>query len=162
MKVVQRICVLFLLLVFLYGTTGMSVLHHSCNSSNEKTLTVYPELFKNAGSSCCSEDETGYVSGLHHCPSENGLPATVDAVPCCKSNISFFKLEILSERAYNAVIAQVGDLITMKAAPVISATAAEQPVLNTPYFQFYSPPLFGKLLIHYLHQMKIPAHSSIA
>ena len=35
MKTLQRIGILCMLLVFLFGTFGLSVLNHSCNSSNE-------------------------------------------------------------------------------------------------------------------------------
>ncbi|MCX6306336.1 MAG: hypothetical protein NT040_15330 [Bacteroidetes bacterium] len=162
MKTIQRTGVLLLLLVFLFGTTGISVFHHICSSSGQDNASVYPELFIRAGTSCCVDESTGYSCAHHETAAGSAEHHAVDAPPCCKSNLSFFKLEIPTERVEK--LALNIDNAQLPLYPVILTMdrAAEQPPLMPAHFQFYSPPLFGKVLVHFLHQMKIPAHLSVA
>ncbi len=162
MKTIQRIGIIFMLLVFLFGTTGLSVLHHICNSSKENIVTVYPEFFKSSGSSCCADESTGYACSNHVAKSEDALPRQIDASPCCKSIVTFFKLEILTERVTKLQVNTESAKNPEYPVLICSLPAFEQPLLKPAHFQFYSPPLFGKVLVYYLHQMKIPAHPSLA
>jgi hypothetical protein len=158
LKAIQRIGILFILVVFLYGTTGLSVLDHSCNSSNERSVTIYPEIFKQAGSGCCTDGESGYACASHKYPVSNAFPENVDAQPCCKSIISFFKLEILTVRAEKLVVDNLYVQAQSFPVPADVQIPNEQRPLTPVHHQFYSPPLFGIRLVHFLHQMKIPAH----
>ena len=162
MKIIQRIGVLLLLLVFLFGTFGISVFHHRCNSSNEDNTSVYPELFTKAGSSCCVDEETGYVCSGHETAPEDIYHQKVDAAPCCKSTFSFFKLEIITERAEKFVLNTENSQLPLYPAFLPEEPKLEQPVLTPAHFQFYSPPLFGKVLVYFLNQIKIPAFYAIA
>ena len=93
MKTIQRIGILFLLLVFLFGTTGLSVFHHFCQSSNLGNVTLYPEIFHSSGSSCCEDESaTGYACAGHEAFKAGLMSHTIDAAPCCKSTSSLFKL----------------------------------------------------------------------
>lgn len=163
MKTIQRIGILFLLLVFLFGTTGLSVFHHFCHSSNHGNVTLYPEIFQTSASSCCGEESTtGYACASHETFAADPLSQHIDAAPCCKSTSSFFKLEILTEKAGKLVLNTVSVQHPLYSVSLLLFETLEQPLLKPAHFQFYSPPLFGKVLVHYLHQMKIPDHSSIA
>ncbi|MFZ4520582.1 MAG: hypothetical protein ACOYNC_02690 [Bacteroidales bacterium] len=163
MKIVQRIGTVLVLLVFLFGTTGISVFHHICNSSRQDNASVYPEIFVRAGTSCCVDESTGYTCAGHdHASQEISDHQTVDAIPCCKSIVSFFRLEVLTVRAEKLVLAfnqaplaQYPVILTEKSTP-------EQPGVQPSHYQFYSPPLFGRVLVYFLHQIKIPVHHSIA
>jgi hypothetical protein len=159
MKIVQRIGILFLLLVFLFGTTGLSVFHHFCHTSNQGNVTLYPELFQSPGSSCCgNESATGYMCASYEPISADPLSQHIDASPCCKSTTTLFKLEILTEKVGKLVLRTVSEPQPLFSVSLITIQPFEQPLLKPAHFQFYSPPLFGKNLVHYLHQMKIPAH----
>ena len=162
MKTIQRIGILFLLMVFLFGTTGISVLHHICNSSNKQYVTAYPEIFNNAGSSCCEEESTGYTSAIHGDGPDETMPQNIASEPCCKNIASFFKLQILTERVEKLVLNITSEHQPLYPVSVSPSPNVVQPLLQPVHFQFYSPPLFGKLLVHYLHQMKIPAHPVLA
>ena len=162
MKTIQRIGILFLLLVFLFGTTGLSVLSHFCSSSNHTTVTVYPELFNRSGSSCCAEESTGYACASGGNTPSGAMPGHIDETPCCKSIASLFKLEILTERIEKLLINNFLVQHPLYSVSLLLLETFEQPLLKPAHFQFYSPPLFGKVLVHYLHQIKIPDHSSIA
>jgi len=161
MKTLQRIGILFLLLVFLFGTTGLSVLHHICISSNKHYVTAYPEIFKNTGSSCCEEESTGYTSASHGNDPGKTMPQNISSEPCCKNIASFFKLQILTDRVEKLVLNTVSAQQPLFPVSVSQLPNVEQPLTQPAHFQFYSPPLFGKLLVHYLHQMKIPAHPAL-
>ncbi len=162
MKTIQRIGILLLMLVFLFGTIGLSVLRHICNSSNTNTVTVYPEIFKSPGSSCCDDGPAGYACAGRGTSPGNTTPENIDPSPCCKSTTSFLKLEILTLTAGKLVLKDIAvtrPLFTISACRIPSY---EQPLLNPAHFQFYSPPLFGIVLVHYLHQMKIPESPSFS
>jgi hypothetical protein len=162
MKAIKHIGIFFLLLVFLAGTTGVSFLHHICSSSKQDIVTVYPEIFKRSGSSCCAEESTGYACASHVNLSKDKMPLNIDGAPCCKSIASFIKLEILTIRVAKLVIHPEKAQLPVSPTILCQIPAFEQPLLQPAHFQFYSPPLFGRLLVHYLHQMKIPAHTCIA
>ncbi len=162
MKTVQRIGVILLLLVFLFGTFGLSVFHHHCNSSNEDIASIYPELFTRAGSTCCVDEETGYVCSGHKSSPEDIYHQEVDAAPCCKSTLSFFKLDILTIRAEKFVLNTENIQLPLYPAFLPEEPNVEQPFIMPAHFEFYSPPLFGKVLVYYLNQIKIPAFHAIA
>ena len=157
---IRRIGVILLLLVFLFGTTGLSVLRHICNSSHEKNITVYPEFFKSSGDACCDDETTGYASACSIEHEKDAIPQNVEAMPCCITTISLFKLEILTEQIHKLTIGAAHAFLPLGPFLLLTIPDYKQPRLEPAHFQFFSPPLFGKLLVQYLHQMKIPAHPS--
>jgi hypothetical protein len=160
MKTIQRIGVFFLLLVFLFGTTGISVFHHVCSSSNQDNVSVYPEFFKKSGSSCCADEETGYACSQRVNTSGEALAQHIDASPCCISIFSFFKLDILTVRADKLLIKDVLIQIPDDTDSIITDLPENHSFIVPCHFQFFSPPLFGKVLVYFLHQMKIPVRPS--
>lgn len=161
MKTIQRIGVFLLLLVFLFGTTGISVFHHICSSSNQEDVSVYPEFFKKSGSGCCVDEETGYACSQRVNSCNEALGQHIDASPCCISILSFFKLDILTVRAHQLLINDVLVQLVDYTDSLITTLSADRPFIIPGHFQFFSPPLFGKVLVHFLHQMKIPSHPSL-
>ncbi len=162
MKTIQRIAAFLLLLVFLFGTTGLSVFRHICHSSNENNTSVYPEFFKNAASSCCADELTGYTSAGSGKATESDPFQHFNPAPCCKIIISFFKLEILTVRVEKVVFHTFFSRYPLYAISLLQLPVFLQPLLQPAYFQYHSPPLFGKMLVQFLHQMKIPAHPFFA
>ena len=162
MKTVQRIGILFLLLIFLFGTTGLSLLHHTCNSSKENNVTAYPEFFKTSGSSCCEDEFIGYASANQEAFTPDVLSQHLDAAPCCKTTVAFFKLLILTERVEKLTITDVSAHKPLVPVSLNTILPFEQPLLKPAHFQFHSPPLYGKTLVYYLQQLKIPDHPSFA
>ena len=157
MEAVKRIGTLFLLVIFLFGITGLSVFHHTCGSSHKDKVTLYAEIFKAAPGSCCEGEALKYASGCLE-----DMTRKFDATPCCKSTNTFLSLHIVTERHDKLVIKGFASIpISFPASlPVFILT---DPIPGSSvYFQFYSPPLTGKQLVHYLHQIKIPAHRLIA
>ena len=152
MKLIRQITGMLILLVFLYGTTGITVFHHVCNGSEEETTSLYPEIAGYSGPSCCADEDPGRVI----LPDPHA-PLVMEPVPCCKSTSSYLKMRIITVR-------------TEKQEPVIitaipSFVLPETPVCDNEQAFLYPsitrnhapPPWSGKKLIHYLHQIKIPA-----
>lgn len=162
MKTAKHIGILFLLFVFLFSTMGISILHHVCNSSQHNDITVYPEIFKAPGSPCCGT--TVEVTCCDDDPESEGDNASqvISAMPCCVSISSYLKLEIPTLRSEKLVISNFTAFLSHDALPSRDVTTEKS--LSSPdnLFQFYSPPITGKRLIHFLHQSKIPDHPSHA
>ncbi len=157
MEIVKRTGILALLMVFLFGITGISIFHHGCTSSSNQQVTVYAEIYWQAPVSCC-EGEAFEPSRGHH----DGLPQHITATPCCKSINTFLALHIATERINSLKLQQTAPVVINTPA-LLPVALPENPVrLQTSRFQFHSPPLFGKELVHFLHQIKIPASTAVA
>jgi hypothetical protein len=162
MKVVQRIGALLILMVFLFGTIGLSVLRHRCNSSKQNSVTLYAEIFNRSQSSCCDDEPAVNASSCYHKFKGSEMSESIDPAPCCKSTISFFKLEIFSFRGDNKIFKIVPFDHSLFPLFFYEIEPYEQPDHVPAHFQFYAPPLFGKTLVYFLHQVKIPAHPSVS
>lgn len=162
MKALHRIGTFMILLVFLLGTTGLSVFHHICRMEHEDRVSVFPGFYTDPGSSCCSDETDGTccactANAAHNCSRES-----FSTDPCCKNVASFFRLEILTLRVEKL------SLPALEAGPVPERIAARQ-CLETELriepaaiLTFHPPPLSGRNLVNYLHQIKIPARPGIA
>ena len=163
MKVVKNIAVLSLLLVFLLGTTGLSVLQHFCNSSKEHNVTIYPEFFNGSGATCCESESIGCACGTHENSAGTSGGNNVDAVPCCKTTISFYRLEVNTLKPDFRVFGAELFQISVESCDFSSLRAPADPFRGAAHFQFYSPPLLsGKQLVLYLNQLRIPVQPSLA
>lgn len=150
MKTFSKIGILFLILVYFMGSTGVSFYRHICISSGTSSMIVYPGLFKSPGSCCCSKPNTAR------------WPASIEVASCCKSLSTLIRFN-------SGYVPSGATLIPISQPWVQSEHSAElktkclQPEFNPlRYFEFYSPPYYGKRLIHFLHQIKIPAQPFLA
>jgi hypothetical protein len=163
MRILQRIGILFLLIVFLFGTTGLSVFHHICNGSNEDNVSVYTGIFRTSGSSCCDNESTEYSCAPRGNFAKDEIPVNISEPPCCKSIISFFRLEIVTVRAEKLVLNTDKPHLPVYLPGLSLESIFDQPFLKPAHFRFFSPPLLsGKVLVYYLHRMKIHHHPSFA
>jgi len=162
MKIVKQISIVFFLVIFLFGTTGISLVHHICTHSHHDDLSVYPELFKNSGTSCCGEEEGGSASNDQNFTTGSPGLLNISAIPCCLRLHSFLKLAINPEVTKTLVVSPSTEINSLFSISLTTLTAIDDLSVPAAYFQFYSPPLFGKRLIHFLHQSKIPSNPSFA
>jgi hypothetical protein len=157
METLKRIGSIVLLMVFLFGITGLSVFHHTCSCSNEEHTVLYTDIFKEAPGNCCGDESMDIPVDRHSAQS----PA-FDASSCCKSTTTFLALHIISERQDKSVMLPALSF----GAPLslaLPGLSLENPLLiHAVHYQFHSPPRFGKQLVHYLHQIKIPTHPELA
>jgi len=162
MKIVKQISIVFFLVIFLFGTTGISLVHHICTHSHQDDLSVYPELFKDSGTSCCDEEEGGSAGNNQKVTAGSSGLLNISAIPCCLRVHSFLKLAISPEVTKTLVVNPSAEIHPLFSISLTTLTAIEDLTVPAAFFQFYSPPLYGKRLIHFLHQPKIPTHPSFA
>ena len=153
MKIVRRIGIICFLLVFLFGITGISFYHHTCSSSNDDNVTVYPGIFEKPTLSCC-ENETTAQAGF----TDSGSPVSIEATPCCKSISTYLKLQVITVRSYRLVLNLDNTLFTVFPLRDRVFPAIEQFFTKHFFLQFHPPPLAGRTLLQFLHQIKIPSH----
>ena len=142
----------FMLAVFLAGMNGVSFYVHECSSSNIREVFAFREIFEQKAS-CCCEDETCVVSP--------GAPIlSLSEQECCKSSLIYLKAAITALRVISP---DDNNEMTSDATADIpgfvpfdeSCTAA----FVTPVV-YHPPPLAGRSLVLYLHQIKIPVSIS--
>ena len=151
MKTLQRIGIFSLLLVFLAGTTGLSIFEHICTCKGKIEITLFPEIFNHHSSCCCSDGEVELVTPDHAklCGLENA--------DHCK-NIRFF---------IKAAISPVP--VFIYSFSFTNSATHEFPLSHDVIFVAYepadklviqhctSPPISGRQRIIAFHQSKIPA-----
>jgi hypothetical protein len=157
METVKRTGTLLLLMIFLFGITGLSVFRHTCTSSNKEKTAFYAGIFKEAPGSCCGDEAMDQPVCSHA-----GLPQAFDEPSCCKSTTSFLSLHIISERQDKLAMQGALSFQVPQALTLSDPAPASQVLIRPVHFQFHSPPRYGKQLVHYLHQIKIPAHPELA
>jgi hypothetical protein len=162
MNILRRIGIFSFLVVFLFSTTGISILHHICNSSHHDDVTVYPEFFKGPGASCCEEDDAGAESNDQSEGMGSSDSLNIKAMPCCVNVNSFFKLQLPTVRAEKIAVNANVIIQPLFSLSLTEPVASESSGVPIRHFQFYSPPLFGRRLIHFLHQPKIPQPSVLS
>jgi hypothetical protein len=162
MKSLHRIGSFLVLAVFLLGTTGLSVFHHICSLSHEDTVMVYPGFVTDPGLSCSSDDPVEAACCCkadvrHDCCGESFA-----ALPCCKSIASFIRLEILTLRVEKLYL-PVLEAVAVVASETDDRLHADDLLFFRPgIFIMHPPPRYGRMLVHYLHQVKIPALPGLA
>ncbi len=151
MKILKKTGAILVTLIYLLGSTGISFYSHTCSSSKINKTIVYPGLFKSAVSCCCSST------------SDTDNSTEVDTASCCKSATTIIKLFSRYIPSVNTITvspeATVEPCLSLQNEPVsdkseLSATSHG--------LEFYPPPPFGRRLLHFLHQIKVPSDSFLA
>ncbi len=162
MNGIKQIGVICLLIVFLFCSMGVSVLHHICNTSQTDNITLYPEFFPESGSSCCEGNPEDYVCNTTVEMASFDNNQNIKAAPCCVSINSFLKLDLVTIRAEKLIIGSIPTLISLYLLPLPANGVGELFLISNPFFQFFSLPRCGKRLILFLHQPKIPDHLALS
>ena len=152
-QIIRQISFFLVILVFLAGTTGVSFYIHECSSSNTKEVFVYPEISNKTASCCCAVEMHSSVAGSEKAPSFN-------ETGCCKNTHVYLKA------AFSGfpVIFQFHDELNISGLPTdflsILHDRPENDMADFVLLVDHPPPRSGKALIHFLHQIKIPASVS--
>jgi len=161
-KSLQTIGALFFLLVFLYGNTGMSVLRHHCNSSGQTTITIFPDFHSQSDGGCCAMESSGRACENPDYITKGHEPQQIDEAPCCLNIVSYYKLEIVSERVQKQVL-PILRVIQPLFQPILQSEMVDNIVFAIPaYYQVHSPHITGRMLLCFLHQIKIPSEPSLS
>jgi hypothetical protein len=150
MKQVIRTTFLFLMLaVFLIGTTGVSFYVHECSSSHKKEVVAFPELTNHTVSCCCAEEVSGSV--------QSDEPVSSFNEPACCKNTHIYRKAIFSGfpvfYQFNKEIVQTAipaDFLSLQDNVKVAEIVSFTPRVDHP------PPRSGRILVHFLQQLKIP------
>jgi hypothetical protein len=149
-RIFRSAFVLFFLLVFLAGNTGISFFVHTCGSSHEKDVFIYREIFHQHMSCCCEDNFSGKA------PASPGTSFT-DA-DCCRISYNFIKLAVPGLPILEKIVLPLAGSIPVpsfalfRSDPVIESKAS-----FIPFLDHSPPPLSGMNLVCFLHQIRIPA-----
>ena len=141
----------FILLLFLAGTTGISARKHICSSSKKVTITVFPELANPAGDCCCATAEG--VSGFSNGPDDQCI---IDGLDCCKTLHLYFKAAFVSlplQFSYLQIPVTVSEIPSFNVPP--RKELSDNP-RRISYYTDTGPPISGRQRILAQHQSKIP------
>jgi hypothetical protein len=154
-KVLSYIGSFLLLAVILHGSAGMTFSFHSCSVAMTTEVSIYPELFSNRTACCCQAD----VSATASFPAPTGADG-LDASECCRISKAFYKVAIFGNDEKIKIVATQSDLLypiesVLKNFPLSNEFNTSVVIIDDP-----SPPLYGKQLVYFLNQPKIPVFVS--
>jgi len=143
----RKIVIVILSLVILVSSSGFSAFRHYCNCCGNSDLTLFPGLLS-MKSFCCSPVFV-YGTGTAH------QGTNISRQDCCFITYLYVKVQLFFNE--NIVEKQPNKLLfEIHRVTGIISDAFEQ---ITDFFSGYSPPnkeLFGKFLILFTHNLKIP------
>jgi len=140
------------LVIYLIGVTGLSVSRHTCSMSNRETVAFYAGIYRKAPGSCCG-DEDACMAGSSH----PGLILSFNAIPCCRNVNTFLVLNVPTENQDRLALPGISPVPAPPSQPAANSRFEPCPVVQYIFYRYHSPPRSGKQLVHYLHQIKIPA-----
>jgi hypothetical protein len=138
-----------LLLIFLAGSTGISFYIHTCGESHKKEIRVFREIFHQKIACCCDDNLTLPVSG--------SPVSTFNDEDCCRISHLFIKapflgfpvLEKFSVPEFQVTHFPETALSKLQFVQDLKASYIPSPDPSP-------PPLSGVILVHFLHQIRIP------
>ena len=150
----QRILSVFMMLILLAGTTGITVLQHVCNSGKTREIKAMDGISLESASVCgCEEDEAGPPVGND----TDGV--SLNASPCCISFTTFFRISFTTITTGPLFMVPLFDFQPVFNTNLTAKSLFDLIKPDQPFFRFHSPPLTGMKLLVSLHQIKIPASS---
>jgi hypothetical protein len=142
---------LFLILaIFLAGTTGISFYLHECSSNHKRDIFVYPEISNKTASCCCADEVHGSLNSVEKVTS-------FKEPECCKNTHVYLKVTFTGFPVFYQFDQKL--LQIELPADFLSLSINDQVPVNVDYKLSidHPPPRYGKSLVHFLHQIKIPA-----
>jgi hypothetical protein len=146
----QAILSSLILVFFLAGTTGITLFIHTCTSSHKTEISAYPEIFKHTSDCCCAEE------GINKSVASS-KDLEIDNPECCKNQHLFLKayitgLPVVQNHLINTPLFQTHPVDLM------NLIVKERHLICDEYLPWldHSPPLSGKTLVYFIHQIRIP------
>ena len=152
-QIIRNLFTILILIVFLTGTTGVSFYIHECRSSNTREVFAFPEISNKAISCCCDKEVLVSIY------SGESLPF-IEQPPCCTNTHIYLKAALTGF----PVSYQLTDNLKQADLPTyfLNILYDEQKYEMESHVSIvdHPPPLSGKSLVYFLHQIKIPASVS--
>ncbi|MCX6243952.1 MAG: hypothetical protein NTU98_04540 [Bacteroidetes bacterium] len=141
---------MILLLFFLAGNTGISFFVHTCGSTHKKDVFVFREIFHQQMACCCEENPSERM------PASSGSEFNDD--DCCRISHLFVKASFTALPVLEKItIPETGITLFPDFALLRSEQVLDSKASFIPFLDHSPPPLSGIRLVHFLHQIRIPA-----
>jgi len=149
-RILRSISVSLLLLVFFAGNTGISFFVHTCGTTHKKDVYLYREIFHQQMSCCCEET-----------PGEtNPAPAATSFSDngCCRISHQFVKSSFTALPVLERIPVPETGITTFPSFTLLRSEPVQDLKVSFIFFPDHSPPpLSGISLVHFIHQIRIPA-----
>jgi hypothetical protein len=144
----RTIFLFFILFVFLAGTTGISFSLHECKSSNKRDVSFFPEILNNTVGCCCFEEPAKV--------SDDDQILSLDEPECCTTTHVYLKASFNGFPIFYQFTPQLFQKVA-DAECFSFVNFKTEPVNSTILLQIdHPPPRYGKILLNFLQQLKIP------
>ena len=151
-RIFKSTSVLLLLLVFLAGSTGISLSVHTCGDSHKKDVLVYKEIF-NQRFTCCCEENMASQDGRDR-PSPYTEYSDND---CCRISHLFIKTPFAGFPVLEKILVPQFDFPVYTEMVNLKLASQQDSKSSCQHFSDHSPPpLSGIKLIISIHQIRIP------
>ena len=149
-RILRSAAVCLLLLIFLAGSTGISFYIHTCGTSHKKEVFAFREIFHQNIACCCDEDLTANVP--------TGSASNYNDADCCRISHLFIKAPFLGFPVVEKLLVPTFHFIEFPEFALFRSQPTQDSKASfTPFHDPSPPPLSGIDLVHFLHQIRIPA-----
>jgi hypothetical protein len=157
LNLVKNIAAIALLLVFIISSSGFSLATHYCSGSKKTTQSIYTGI---SGKQTCCGGMSCSDAGNHTQSSSSG---SISKSKCCKENITFYKIAaVYNNMSIKASFIFLSQSIIFHETRFQALSAQQDKLLSILNQQYFPPPLAGKQRVFFLHQLRIPAPSSVS
>ena len=150
-KIARATGIILLLSIFLSGTIGLSVWRHLCSCNKTQYFAVMPEIVGHHAQCCC--ETTGSMMTREPAPAASSLSSG----DCCKNIRLYLKANFVALPLVALAKQLNPEPATMFFMPALTLQPKPQVTVRNVFLEYYPPPLYGSVLIHFLHQIKIPS-----
>lgn len=148
-RILRSAFVCLFLVILLAGSIGISFYIHTCGGSQKREVLVFREIFHQKIACCCDENLNLHLSG--------SSASTYNDEDCCRISHLFIKAPFLGFpilKKFSVPIFQFTEY------PKISFLKLQlfkhSKASYIPFTDSSPPPLSGVILVHFLHQIRIP------
>jgi hypothetical protein len=150
-KAIRNSLVFLMLAAFLTATSGISFYIHECRSSQTKDVFVFPEIFNQRSACGCDEAVAK--------PAADPF-ISFHEPDCCKTSFVYLKAKIAGLPVFSLTEGKPLLIAVPAVVPGMIPDTEKTPETGEVISFYHPPPLSGRELIHFLHQIKIPVSFS--
>jgi hypothetical protein len=146
---VHSASICLLLLIFIVSSTGISFYIHTCGSNQKKEVRIFREIFEQKIACCCDDNL--------NIPTKGSSETSLNDADCCRISHLFIKAPFLGFpilEKYSVPEFQVTHFL--ETALLKLQFIQESKASYIPFPDPSPPPLSGVILLHFLHQIRIP------
>jgi hypothetical protein len=147
---IQAVLSCLLLVIFLAGTTGITLFIHTCSSSHKTEVSAYPEIFRHSTACCCEENSSTATP-----PSKE---TEINNPECCRNQQLLLKASLIGfPVTYLQLIKATFFPIPLVDNTLLPVNQEHGSLAEYLPWLDHSPPLSGKSLVYFIHQIRIPS-----